>query len=444
MTDRLRYNPLVKRGFQFYNTGAESGLPTGGTTGQVIKKASNADFDVTWGADNASGFSEVNIFADLPTATGSGDIYLVLASSGVWLINRKTAGFYKDTAPSTWTFVGDFPVSHTQLQDVGTKTHAQIEADIAIDASGFNGNLNNTVTNAQKLAEAVDQLSTSAAAPTYTNALPSAITVGGIAAGTTFSNKTMTQMFDDMLYPELNPTLTAPSSTFTLTQEGLQEIGAVITTLNFGATFSRGSISPAYTTSGFRAGSPNQYTYTGTGLSNKALTALTDSNTVSNYTVAAGAQSWTGRVAYDAGPQPLSSKGNNYNTPLAAGNTGIVTRTITGVYPFFATTVGITTQTKQALVAHNSTYFAASMVAESGSDKQTARFPAAFSAVVGIQFYNTVSSAWEYLGGSKANSLLLFTVTDVNITVNSVSVAYKKYTHNSSTIGARQLRFYTV
>ena len=279
---------------------------------------------------------------------------------------------------------------------------------------------------------------------TYTTTAPTGVTVGGIPAGTTFTDASISSVLSMMLEPELFPTLTAPSSTFTLTQEGLQEIGAVIATLNFGAAFNRGLISPAYTTSGFRAGLPNQYTYTGTGLSNKALTALTDSNTVSNYTVTSGAQSWTGRVAYDAGPQPLSSKGNNYSTALAAGNTSIVTRTITGVYPFFATTADITTFTKQALVSHTSTYFQANVVAESGGIKQAVQLPVAFKTIVGIQFYNTVSSAWEWLGGSKVNSLLLFTVTDINLTINGASVAYKLYTHNSDTIGARQLRFYTV
>lgn len=280
--------------------------------------------------------------------------------------------------------------------------------------------------------------------PTYTNLQPSAIAVGGYPVGTTFNAQTVTQMFDGLFNPELFPNLTNPSSSFSLTQEGMQEIGAVLPSLNFSASFSRGSISPAYGTSGFRSGLPNQYIYTGVGLSTKALSTLSDTNTVSNYTVISGAQSWTGRVAYDVGEQPKSSKGNDFSTPLAAGNTSSITRTITGVYPYFATTVGITTQTKQALASHAATYFQANVVAESGGDKQTVWLPAAFSTIVGIQFYNTVSSTWDWLGGSKTNSLLLFTVTNENLTINGSSVSYKKYMHNSATIGARQLRFYTV
>lgn len=282
------------------------------------------------------------------------------------------------------------------------------------------------------------------AEPTYTNPLPSAITVGGIAAGTTFSNRTITQMFDDMLYPELFPSLTNPSSGFTSSVTGLREIGEVLGTITFSSTFSRGSISPAYGTSGFRSGLPSQYDFTGSGIpANEASTSLSNTQTATSYTVVSGAQSWTGRVTYSAGEQPLSSKGNNFNSPLAGGQTSAITRTITGVYPWFATSVEMVTLTKQALAAHNASYFEVSMSAESGSDKQTADFPTVFSAITGIQFYNSVSSAWEWIGGSKANSLLTFTTSATTQTVQGSVINYTKYAHNGSTIGARQLRFYT-
>jgi hypothetical protein len=277
------------------------------------------------------------------------------------------------------------------------------------------------------------------ATESYTNATPSVITVGGIAAGSTFNNKSMTQMFDALLYPELFPTLTNPTSTFVLTQAGLQEIGAVLT-LNFSSSFNRGSISPAYGTSGFRSGLPNTYVYTGSGLTSASTINLSNSNVVNSYTVLAGAQNWSGRVSYDAGGQPLSSKGNNYNTTLPAGVTSTTNQTITGVYPFYGTTVDIAVDTKQPLALHNASYYSVSMVAESGGAKQTAKFPSVFSPIVGIKFYNTVSSAWEWIGGSKANSLTVFTTS--NITINGV--AYIQYRHNSASIGARQLQFYTV
>jgi hypothetical protein len=277
----------------------------------------------------------------------------------------------------------------------------------------------------------------------YTNSNPSAIAVGGIQVGTTFSSVTTSQMFDLMLYPELFPTLTNPSSSFSLTQSGLREIGEVVTILNFIAAFSRGSISPPYTTSGYRSGLPNTYVYVGTGLSSTTTTNLTDSKTVSSYTVLNGVQSWTCGVMYDAGEQPKSSKGNNYSSPLPSGTTSISTQTITGVYPVFATTVLISTMTKQTLVLMNSTYIGVTMVAEDDSNKEKIDFPIVWSPITGIQFYNTVSSAWEWIGGTKANSLLTFDITSVTNVIQGNIINYNRYTNNGAKIGSRQLRFYT-
>lgn len=277
-----------------------------------------------------------------------------------------------------------------------------------------------------------------------TNADPSVITVGGIDAGTTFDKVTFPQFVNMLLYPELFPDLTSPSLTsFVSAQSGYREIGETVI-INFFSEFNRGEIDPAYGTSGFRSGLPNQYTYTGAGIAGSyASTSLTDARTAIDYIVVSGVQNWTCTVSYDAGEQPLSSKGNNYDSPLPAGDSNTRTVTVNGVYPWYATTSAIGTLTKQSLTAMNSSYVQASVVAEDGVNKQTFDFPDGWSAITGIQFYNTVSSAWEWIGGSKANSLTTFTATTTSHTVQGNSVNYDRYTHNGSTIGARQLRFYT-
>ena len=278
---------------------------------------------------------------------------------------------------------------------------------------------------------------------TYTNSDPTPINFPSdddpnIPSGTTFANKTFPEMMDLMLYPELDPTLTAPSNTFTISPSGLREIGEVLSTVTLSATFSKGSISPAYGTTGFRSGDPNTYVYTGTGTSNNASTSLTDTETVSSYTVLSGANSWTGAVSYDDGPQPLTSKGNDYDSPLSAGTTSAITRTITGVYPPFATTSAIGTLTKQSLQVMT-TYIQVSMVAETGNgDKQTIDIPDAWSTITGLQQFNTLSNSWDTV----QNGLSTFTVTSETRTRQGVSnIPYNRYTHNGNTIGARQLRF---
>ena len=65
---------------------------------------------------------------------------------------------------------------------------------------------------------------------TYTNLNPTPQTIGGIVAGSTFSNQTLQQMFDALLYPYISPLAS-------LTGGGLRELGASnILTLNWSAT----------------------------------------------------------------------------------------------------------------------------------------------------------------------------------------------------------------
>jgi hypothetical protein len=155
-------------------------------------------------------------------------------------------------------------------------------------------------------------------------------------------------------------------------------------------------------------------------------------------TVIPGAQSWTSAVAYDAGEQPLNSIGGNYDSPLAAGTTSAITKTITGVYPTFATTSTISTLTQQSLQSMT-TYEQVSMVTEAGSaDKQTIEIPDAWSTITGLQQFNTLSSTWD--------TILLSTFTGptpITRTIQSNTVDYNRYIHNGPITGARQLRFLT-
>ena len=271
---------------------------------------------------------------------------------------------------------------------------------------------------------------------TYTNSDPMPITLGGLPLGKTFAAETIPTVFDELFYPELFPVLVAPSSTFTLTESGYHETGEKIATLHFSASFNRGTITPAYGTSGLRSGLPNTYKYTGTGLSNQTSTSLTDTETVSTYTVLDGAQNWTGAVAFGIGEQPLSSKGNNYATPLAAGDTAMVTRTITGVYPWYATSVAVATLTKQALASMSSSYVQVTMIAEDGVDKQKAAFPDGWVAITSLKQFNTLSGTWDAIDPAT------FTVTATTETIQGNVIDYDLWTHDGPTIGSRQLRFY--
>jgi len=285
---------------------------------------------------------------------------------------------------------------------------------------------------------------------TYTNLTPTPQPFPGnspfdnIAAGSTFNNQTFTEMMNAMLYPTLDPTLTAPSQTgFTLSPSGFREIGEVFApgAITLNSSFSRGSISPPYGTNGFRSGLPNAYNYTGPGSvpSPQASTSLSNATaTTASYTIILGAQNWTSSVSFDAGEQPKDSAGNNFDSPLAAGTTSTITRTITGVYPVFATTVALGTMTKQNLQSMT-TNVTVDVVTESGGggQKQTIDIPTAWAAITGLQQFNTFSGQFDDI------LLSSFTTSATTHVIQGNVVNYTRYTHNGTLIGARKLRFKT-
>lgn len=354
------------------------------------------------------------------------------------MVYEKSTGLLKiyDKTSSNWKLV-------TEKQVVFADTKTALD-----DITGSNGQLG-VVKEGPELYAWIDtewQLA-GGKEELYSNSTPMPQQLGGYDEGTTFENRTMQQMWDGLLYPTLYPSLSNPSSNMTgnPSNNSLREIGEVVDVV-LTQTFNRGSINPAYGTSGFRSGLPNTYNYTGEGVTTTVpSTALSDTQTVSDYTIVQGNQSWTGSVSYDAGEQPKDNKGGNYNTPLAAGTTAAKTVTIVGVYPWFATSTSINAVSKQPLAKMNSSYVQVTMVAEpaNGSAKQTAEFPEAWSAIQGISFYNTVSSKWEWLSGSAAASLNSFSITQKQETVQGQPVNYNVYTHNGGMIGSRQLRFHT-
>lgn len=272
---------------------------------------------------------------------------------------------------------------------------------------------------------------------TYTNTTPTDSTIGGISAGTTFENKTMQEMWDMLLYPELFPTLSNPSATFLSSLSGssstaYREVGESIT-VTYTSTFNRGSISPAYGTSGYRSGELVSHNLTGPGV--PAYTQGTTPMSVAvPFVVVLGTTTWEHNVSYAQGEQPLSNKGNAYNSPLPAGNTNTSSKSIIGVYPIFATSASIDVMTKQPLSAHGAAKQTA-LAAEAGAYKQTVDIPTAWGTVGTLEQYNTLSGSWDEI------ALSAFTVTDITKNINGNVVNYKRYTHNGPTIGARTLNW---
>lgn len=274
---------------------------------------------------------------------------------------------------------------------------------------------------------------------TYNLGSPSVIPVGGICSGTVLTGKTAFQLFEELLVPELCGTVTAPSIGIGLSASGLYEIACPVSQTVTG-NFSRGSISPQYcSVSPYRSGLPISYCFTGTGMPSgfQACIALTASENNPSYTVVIGTQSWGVCTCYSAGSPALGSKGTQYCSALPANTTSAASNSIIGVYPLWATTSTISTLTKQALQdMSGANNIQVNLVSESSPNKQKFEIPCAWLGsptsrpLIGVCQWNTVSSQWEYPGGSAGTSLSLWTPSSALETVQGNSIGYCQYTYN--------------
>ena len=274
------------------------------------------------------------------------------------------------------------------------------------------------------------------------------VAAGNIAVGSKLENLTLQEFAERLLTKEINPVVTQPSASIAISglAAGLQEIGTKAT-LSFTSTFNRGKVAKGWgdkaTLNAYYSGLPTTYTYTGPSLPTGAVesTALTDSQSATDYIVADGAQSWKVTVAYDAGDyQPLTNYGNNFSTKCAAGSKVSNTITITGVYPVYATTANITTLTQQSLMSKGN--IQKQMAGETASDKWTVQYPASWGDAKGFQVADVGSTNFNYMGGGQAQSLALWTESDITVDVNenAKAVPYKQYKFNGPLQGIMQLK----
>ena len=249
--------------------------------------------------------------------------------------------------------------------------------------------------------------------------------VGGVTAGTVYQQGTSLEtIFRDMLAPILYPTLTNPSASMSATGAKLLEKGGSLNT-TFTITFNRGSINPAYGTSGYRAGAADEYTLDGTTQSgNTFAITITESKT-----------SYQGSVSYLAGEQPKDSAGHNYSSPLPAGSVNTNTITYEFVEAIWANVADITVVAKQALVSKSAKVKAMSFPAATAANPEIFDVPANWT-VTAVEILNPLNNQWEDCSAE-------FDITDTtHDNAGGVSTAYKRYTNNLGyDMGARQIRF---
>lgn len=243
--------------------------------------------------------------------------------------------------------------------------------------SGGGGGSTNVITSSFSGIDIVVGTTNSVLSTIYNSALDSSLampsTVGGIPATTTvadLSSKTLVQLFDDLLFPTVNPTYTIPTIVASSTVTGIREIGSSISpsitltgTENDAGPFSKlvinkntnggGNVSllTVTSTASMTVGSTTniaaQFGYSDPNNPNLTY-QINTSETISVPAPASGGSStvvYSGLGDYDAGLAKKNNKGVTHSaTPIVrsagspqASSTNFTSnsQTVTGYYPYF-------------------------------------------------------------------------------------------------------------
>ena len=250
-------------------------------------------------------------------------------------------------------------------------------------------------------------------------ALTASKAVGGVPVGKQYAAGTSLEViFNDMLNPVENPTLTNPSAT--ISASGLLVEEGVPTEKVLTVNFNRGSINPAYGTSGYRAGAATSYALNG---------GSPQPGNTFTVTVQTGNSSFTASVAYGEGEQPKNSAGENYSSPLPAGSVNSEALNFEIVAPLWSNQGNITTVAKEPLISKSARLKQFNFPAQTQANPEVFDVPSSWT-VTGVELLNTLSGQW-------ADCSSEFSITDVT----HGSIAYKRYTYNEGlATGARSVR----
>lgn len=251
--------------------------------------------------------------------------------------------------------------------------------------------------------------------------------LGGIPAGTTVAqlkNKTFSQLFDELIFPTVNPTFVGPTAYLSLrstsTTPIIQEVGTTGASVPVAESFNTG-----YNPGAIRIAGVKKQNRGGDLKSNESFIYINNAPASKNFPteIPEGSIIYKYRAAYAQGPQPLDSKGNNYQTPLPAGTVDSADVTINGVYPYFTNQYDNKAFAKLALTTSN-TLSAVKFKAE-GPNKHAFKIPAKYI-LTKVELLNTLSGKYEDYSIDK------FTKTIENIEVQGKQVSYAVYTRNDA------------
>lgn len=249
--------------------------------------------------------------------------------------------------------------------------------------------------------------------------------VGGVSVGKTWNTGTpLEQILRDILSPVLYPTLTAPSASLSVPGTTLLEYGTVISK-TFTCSFSQGSISPAYGTNGKRSGPAGTYSLNG---------GDPQSGNTFTETVSESNKTFCVNVTYSEGPQPKDSAGNNYSSPLPAGNVDSNTITYDFTYAIWSNAASSTSIAKMDLIKQSAKQRIINFGACAETNPETLDIPTAWGLTT-IEVKNDLTGNYDECTDEFVSSSV------VHKDAADVDVNYTRYTCNLGyDMGPREIR----
>lgn len=251
--------------------------------------------------------------------------------------------------------------------------------------------------------------------------------LGGIPAGTTVAqlkNKTFSQLFDELIFPTVNPTFEAPTASLSLkstsTTPTIQEVGTTGASVPVGASFNT-----IYNPGAIKIAGVKKQNRSGDFKANESFIYINNTPASKNFPteIPEGSIVYKYRAAYAQGPQPLDNKGNNYQTPLPAGTVDSGAVIINGVYPYFTNKNNNAVFDKLALTIYSN--LSNVKFKPEGPNKHAFKLPVKYT-LTKVELLNTLSGKYEDYGTDK------FTKTTENINVQGKQVEYAVYTRNDA------------
>lgn len=250
---------------------------------------------------------------------------------------------------------------------------------------------------------------------------------GDIKAGTSITELnglTYNELFDKILFASMYPTFVHPSIQIKLSGfSTFVEVGSTAPKASdFIVSFNRGGIYLGDNFQNYRSGELNEgesFFFIDNDEDNTKLpSTIKGGNTIYKY-----------KAIYEEGPQPYDNKGMAYGFPLPAGSVVSSGITITGIYPWYATTEGATEDNliKQPLKGTN-TYSNEFVLQSAALCPQIIETP---EEITGIKVKDPIS------GNYIESSLVTYTKTEVLKDINGNEKTYYQYRYNTDEYGFR-------